>query len=180
MGAILLGLDLLLSGDSAQPQVQMRKIDLNKEMQNCLNQPISAGTQILYFNPDSMGRATGATACISPLTGRTDTNSPQDPVGWQSNIGMDRSHVVGRQFGGKWERDNIIPMGADDNQIGMRNVERTIEGYLAQGDRVFYAGVPTYDIGNGIRPRGIFMSVGSSDGLTTTFVQNTKWDGVSP
>jgi RHS repeat-associated protein len=176
-GLLALAVDLLLSGDSAQPQVQKLDIDVKKEEQDCLS-TVGARTTIQYYDPDDQGRATGATACISPWTGKVDETAAQDPVGWQSNDGMNRSHIVARQFGGTYERINIIPMGNDDNKIAMRNVERKIEGYRAIGQRVFYAGIVVYDKDNGIRPRGIDMWVGTAQsGLTMTIVQNTKWDG---
>ncbi len=162
---ILIAMSQLLAGDT--PQDQKWNLDNKEEGNECLKDTSSTST-IFYNNPDDKGRATGAWACLNPTIRGFNTTDPQDPVGWEA--GMDRAHLIAREFGGTHERINIVPTSPTANRVGMREFERDIENRLAQNERVFYSSIPAYNV-RSIRPTGVHMFMMTSSGYTTsTFV----------
>ncbi|WP_199810049.1 DNA/RNA non-specific endonuclease, partial [Streptomyces sp. NRRL F-5126] len=165
LGAIVAILSQALAGDT--PQDHEWNLDNDRESENCLKDTSSTST-IFYNNPDDKGRATGAWACLSATIRKVNFTDPQQPVGWKS--GMDRAHLIAREFGGTHERKNIIPTSRTANREGMRRIERIIERRLAKNERVFYSAVPSYNV-RSIRPTGVNMFVETSGGYnTSTFV----------
>ncbi|NUQ98619.1 MAG: DNRLRE domain-containing protein [Streptomyces sp.] len=165
LATIAIIMSQLLAGDT--PQDQSWKLDNKREGKECLKDTSSTST-IFYNNPDDKGRATGAWACLSPTIKGFNTTDPQTPVGWQA--GMDRAHLIAREFGGTHQRINIVPTSPTANQVDMRDFERDIEDHLAQNERVFYSSIPAYNV-RSIRPTGVQMFMMTSSGYTTsTFV----------
>jgi RHS repeat-associated protein len=136
LGAAILG---LLSGDSAQSP-QPLQVDTQSRSRGCFGQAGTA-SEIIYYNRNSMGAASGVEACLSPTIGTIDERKPPTPPGWQP--GMDRSHLLARQFGGSSIPENIVPLYPNANQLSMKAVEAQVRGALETG-RVYYFAAPIY------------------------------------
>ncbi len=162
LAGVLLALSGILAGDSPQPQFW--NLNTQQEGENCQNDSFK-GSTIFYNNPDDKGRATGAWACLAPTISKINYTDPQTPVGWKT--GMDRAHLVAREFGGTHERINIVPTSPYANQTDMREFEREVEERLGMKERVFYSAIPVYTPGH-IRPAGIQMFMLTSSGHTRT------------
>jgi hypothetical protein len=67
---------------------------------------------------------------------------PSDPTGWFPSAnrfaGLDRAHVLGRQFGGPGSKNNIVPADADLNQNQMKAYEDQVAAIVDKGWRVKY------------------------------------------
>ncbi|WP_256341731.1 DNRLRE domain-containing protein [Streptomyces sp. TLI_105] len=135
---------------------------------------------VIYYEPlDSQGRAQGVWACLNgaDLNYKDDEGtlkypdrdtkivgspapwpleSPDDwaaaPKGWEPGSGMDRAHLLAREFGGSGvDRRNLVPLPSDANQTSMAGWERAIREQLAQGKTVFYRIEASY-VGNSTNP----------------------------
>ncbi|MGP4012750.1 golvesin C-terminal-like domain-containing protein [Streptomyces sp. 4N124] len=143
---------------------------LKEQQEERCSKESSADSWIIYSNLDSENRATGAVACLAPYTAeKQDERAPVDPVGWEKDANMERSHLIAREFGGNNLRPNIIPMHKEANDPGMRDVERDVRARLDRGERVFYTVVPIYAPGR-TRPLGVLTYVNSRSGSSTSFV----------
>jgi RHS repeat-associated protein len=163
----------LVSGDSAQPQ-QPLQVDTKQRSQGCFGES-GAGSSTIYYNLDysqGRGRASGVEACLGPFTAfNIDERPPPTPPGFQP--GMDRSHLLAREFGGLSIPQNIVPLWSNANQVTMRNVEYKVEGLLALGQRVYYMAAPLYGPADSYVPIGINITYGSAaSGLRPVFVPN--------
>ncbi|WP_345010482.1 DNRLRE domain-containing protein [Streptomyces shaanxiensis] len=135
---------------------------------------------VIYYEPlDSQGRAQGVWACLNGADlnyknqeGQLkypdrDTNivgspapwpleSPDDwanrPKGWELGSGLDRAHLLARQFGGSGiDRRNLVALPSHVNQGSMADWEEAIKDQLEQGKTVFYRIEATYQ-GNSTEP----------------------------
>lgn len=119
---------------------------------------------------DELGRARGATATISAKTIRSraksenkrkgDVPSSQRVAGFKRRCGLDRGHLVGRQFGGPGDiQSNLIPLQSGFNQRTMRRVENQIANYVKKHDlTIQYTVTPLYE-GNSTQPSRIDIEV---------------------
>jgi hypothetical protein len=161
-----LALVLSLSGDT--PQHQQWELKNDEESQKCLTRK-DVTSVVFNNNPDGENRATGGFACLHQATAHElDSSPPGTPVGWES--GMDRSHLIARQFGGGSTANlNIVPMHPMSNQRGMRSFERSVENALKDEQRVFYSSIPVYKPGE-IRPLGVWMHMRTSSTTKELYV----------
>lgn len=170
---MLCGLSTVLSQTGSTPQSVERELDNEALAADCFANSSSA-TSISYYNWDDQFRATGASACLSPVhTAKIDWRDPEDPVGYVSNLGWDRSHLIAREFGGTSEAAlNIVPLSSSANKgrtpNGMRYYENLIEDMVwpksGSGTTVYYSSVPVYYPGE-ILPLGVRMNIRSENGL---------------
>ncbi|MEU2742065.1 DNRLRE domain-containing protein [Streptomyces sp. NPDC007095] len=126
----------------------------------------SRSSMIYYMPLDSQGRAQGAIACLNKadinytdkdgnlkdpnnstkMVGSTTMwpmSTPgawaASPKGWRPGIGLDRSHLVARRFGGSGtDRRNLVPLPSDVNQDSMGDWEEAISDQLEQKNTVYY------------------------------------------
>ncbi|MFJ3405317.1 DNRLRE domain-containing protein [Promicromonospora sp. NPDC090134] len=170
---MLCGLSTVLSQTGSTPQSVERELDNEALAADCFANSSSA-TSISYYNWDDQFRATGASACLSPVhTAKIDWQDAEDPVGYVSNMGWDRSHLIAREFGGTSEAAlNIVPLSSSANKgrtpNGMRYYENLIEDMVwpksGSGTTVYYSSVPVYYPGE-VLPLGVRMYVRSENGL---------------
>ncbi|MFG3504514.1 DNRLRE domain-containing protein [Streptomyces sp. NPDC047821] len=135
---------------------------------------------VIYYEPlDSQGRAQGVWACLngadlnykddegtltypdrdtkivgSPAPWPLETPDDWDnrPKGWEPGSGMDRAHLLAREFGGSGtDRRNLVPLPDTVNQVSMAGWERAIREELAKGRTVFYRIEASYQ-GNSTNP----------------------------
>ncbi|MEV0745706.1 DNRLRE domain-containing protein [Streptomyces sp. NPDC050273] len=135
---------------------------------------------VIYYEPlDSRGRAQGVWACLNgadlnykddegtlKYPGRNTKivgspapwplDSPDDwdnrPKGWEPQSGLDRAHLLAREFGGSGtDRRNLVPLPDTVNQESMAGWERAIREQLAKGETVFYRIEASY-VGNSTNP----------------------------
>ncbi|MFC0540264.1 LamG-like jellyroll fold domain-containing protein [Kutzneria chonburiensis] len=124
-----------------------------------------------YYGPlDPSGRATGASAHLCP--GEVSAPDRRDwggynPPGWPTpnyqdpNVAYqrymyDRTHLLGRNFGGTQNPDNVVTAYWRVNQRSMYDFETRVSASLAAGDEVYYQIVPIYRPGQ-TRPVAISM-----------------------
>ncbi|GHJ98418.1 hypothetical protein SY2F82_02160 [Streptomyces sp. Y2F8-2] len=126
----------------------------------------SRSSMIYYMPLDSQGRAQGAIACLNKsdinytdkegnlkdpnnstkMVGSTTIwpmSTPgawaASPKGWRPGMGLDRAHLVARQFGGSGtDRRNLVPLPSDVNQDSMGDWEKAISDQLELGNTVYY------------------------------------------
>ncbi|MHA4820153.1 golvesin C-terminal-like domain-containing protein, partial [Streptomyces aculeolatus] len=123
-------------------------------------------SEIVYGRLDGEGRATGVAACLGPYTShKINTTGPQTPRGYKKNSGMDRSHLLAREFGGSHIRENIVPMASHVNQEGggMRDIENRVGEMLDKRETVSYSATPVYGEAS-LRPIGVQYYIYSSGG----------------
>ncbi|MEQ4207913.1 DNRLRE domain-containing protein [Actinopolymorpha sp. B9G3] len=155
-----------------------RNIDDDANRDDCLSEQSASAGYIQYFNPDGGGRASGALACLPPWARKVDGRQPQTPVGWKP--GMDRSHLIARQFGGTSDRLNVVPLWPNVNQEAMVEYEDEVRERLNSGERVYYSTVPIYSRPAGMGyyptdpPAGLQIYIASSgrDDIVNEFMPN--------
>ncbi|HEY3503796.1 MAG TPA: DNA/RNA non-specific endonuclease [Actinocatenispora sp.] len=140
---------------------------------DCLGQPLNADSWALYRNPNALrgDRASGAAGCFGSTAGKAVTADPSDPPGRRP--GMDRGHLIGRQFGGISGADNMVPLYPDTNQIVMKKIEGEV-AKLAKTQRVYYTVTPIYgDLANPLIPSAVELSFETAAGqLETAIILN--------
>lgn len=96
----------------------------------------------LYGQPGL--RASGAHACIVE-TRPSKKRKPATPFGYESDMGMDRGHLVAYTFGGSNLAANIVPLYSRVNQTDMRDsVEAATAAAVRSGQKVAYDVTPIY------------------------------------
>ena len=139
----LLGLLLTtLTADSAEPQMQERRIDTARGTRDCEAEGPGTVGYIIYHNLDQHGRATGAEACLKGRVADLDDDARFTPPGFKA--GMDRGHLIARMFGGSNTKpENFVPLYPNANQIQMKAIENEIAARVNRGETVYYAVTPS-------------------------------------
>ncbi|MFD4669963.1 LamG-like jellyroll fold domain-containing protein [Lentzea sp. NPDC058450] len=155
--------------------------DSTVDTDEAYNDPMEAFT----YQGSPAERATGGEVCLTETNGE-ERKRPKDPVGRLP--GMHRGHLIGHQFHGSREVENIVPQYEKSNTPVMRDVENDIAravGY--QGQRVYYRVVAKYDNATTAIPSSISLyAVGDKGFLCVQIIPNTdlytreKWDKYAP
>ena len=132
-----------------------------------------SGSGLIEYGPlDSLGRATGVEAYITPDMINTGTKANQGirPPGFVSgspDVGHARGHLLGKQLGGSGDEErNLVTLWQNPvNTPVMRGYETTVRGWADAGNDVLYSSTPIYE-GSNPMPVGVTLSAESSAGHT--------------
>jgi hypothetical protein len=174
-GAFSIFLSGLLKGDSAPDPRGASTKQIEDQERRCAN---STGSLSWNWNLplDDQKRARGGFACLTYSATTIDHLPPQTPVGYKP--GMDRGHLIAREFTGSHYRENIVPMYPSVNRTeGMRPIERNIRSRLNRNERVYLAVIPHY-YGEGTDlkypvPYALNVTYNSASGYRNIWVQNS-------
>ncbi|MEV0615108.1 RHS repeat-associated core domain-containing protein [Nonomuraea sp. NPDC050404] len=180
----LLGLLLMLSGDTATEGEPIDHEKLLKSLEDdgrrCDEGGQYAPNEIQYLPldttaPHTGGRPTGAMACLRSKPAMPDNSTRVTPAGFGLYTGVDRTHLIAREFGGSnTDSRNMTILYARANQQKMRDVEREVGRRIDAKEAVFYAVVPDYfgSRGNYLPARMWLYVYSRSGGGKAYIVQN--------
>ncbi|MFC4856932.1 DNA/RNA non-specific endonuclease [Actinophytocola glycyrrhizae] len=163
----------VLASDS--PQQEGIQVNINEQAKNCLNADTSYVAEIFYHPLDrDTRRATGAEACLHGRVVKKDEAGRFTPPGWKK--GMDRGHLIGRQFGGSNTKpEKFVPLYPNVNQQQqMKNgAEQAVVDRLNRGERVYYFVRPMYGA-DAYVPERIEIYVRRNNSPDATYIINNK------
>jgi RHS repeat-associated protein len=164
---------LSLAGDSPPDDFERARQKEREDEESC-SQRTGSLPQHSYMTVDALGRARGATACLTPSTVALDERKRPTPVGFED--GMHRSHLISRALGGKngdeSDLENIVPLWPSAN-YAMKPVESEVRRRLNNNERVFYSVIPLYAPGQ-LAPYAVLMYVNSASGEYTEIIENKR------
>jgi hypothetical protein len=118
-----------------------------------------APSEYIYYNLNyndgaTGGRATGVEACLNPMSRELgDRNMPDSLPGVDRQAAspfntLQMGHLLGHQFGGIDEPENLVPefpsanLGWGSDQ--MKRIEFNIRNALNENNRVYFEAIPEY------------------------------------
>ncbi len=119
------------------------------------------GLNPTYYPLDSQGRATGASAEVTPSSLGSGTGASVDPKGFVSGnhpTHHQRSHLIAANHGGSGsDQRNLVTLTSGSNHPGMRRVEDSITAHVrTTGQPVLVEVTPHYS-GNNPLPDSVHM-----------------------